>query len=274
MPKRKAKPVIGDVVEIATPQGLAYAQYSHDSERLGTLLRILPGLYRERLGDLAAVVALPERFFTFFPLAAAVSQGIVHIIGHQPVPDRARSFPLMRMTGARDKRGGVLDWWLYDGNREWRIGQLAPGQEQLSIAAIWNDTLLIDRIMSSWTPALAGGAGGSKPNVATVRGQCPDKAAVDQLEKAGSRLDAVHEFRRFMYFSKKPLADPAARQLKKQGFNVTVQWRDDQWAIIVRHTLVPSADNVERIRHKLERVAEDSGGEYDGWEATVVGKSV
>jgi regulator of RNase E activity RraB len=270
VPRKGAKPVIGDVVEIATPKGLAYAQYSHDSERLGTLLRVLPGLSRARPDDLARIVALPERFFTFFPLAAAVSRGIVHIVGHQSVPDRARSFPLMRMSGSRDKSGRVLDWWLYDGNREWRIGQLAPGQEQLSIAAIWNDTLLIDRIVSGWAPAMAGVTAGSVPTAAAGRAENPDTASIDQLEKAGSRPHAVHEIRHYLYFSKEGSGNAAAQRLAKLGFEVTVERRDDQWAVIARHKMNPLAENMESFRNQLEKVAEASGGEYDGWEAAVV----
>jgi regulator of RNase E activity RraB len=175
----------------------------------------------------------------------------------------------MRMAGSRDKSGRVLDWWLYDGNREWRIGQLSPGQEQLSIAAIWNDTLLVDRILSGWAPGVARDIGGSAPTAAARRADNPDTAAIQELEKAGSRTDAVHEIRHYLYFPKEDSAKTAAQHLAKLGLEATIKRRDDQWAVIGRHKMIPSTDNIESFRNKLEKLAEASGGEYDGWEAAV-----
>ena len=47
-------PRTGDVVEITTPNGLAYAQLTHDHPEHGAVLRILPGLYESRPGRLGA----------------------------------------------------------------------------------------------------------------------------------------------------------------------------------------------------------------------------
>jgi regulator of RNase E activity RraB len=175
----------------------------------------------------------------------------------------------MRMAGSRDKSGRVLDWWLYDGNREWRIGQLSPGQERLSIAAIWNDTLLIDRIMSGWAPATARDSRGSEQTAATGGAENPDIAAIQELEKAGSQTDAVHEIRHYLYFPREDSANAAAQQLTKLGLEAAVEQRGNKWAVIARHNMVPLADSLESFRNQLEKVAEASGGEYDGWEAAV-----
>ncbi|WP_176536262.1 hypothetical protein [Rhizobium sp. L9] len=45
-------------------------------------------------------------------------------------------------------------WWLWDGEKEWRIGQLSAEQHQLSIRGVWNDTLLVERIEFGWTPEI------------------------------------------------------------------------------------------------------------------------
>ncbi|MDQ6945682.1 MAG: ribonuclease E inhibitor RraB [Actinomycetota bacterium] len=249
---------------------MAYAQYSHDTERLGALVRVLPGLHPVRPTDLGAVVAMDERFFTFFPVAAAASQGIVRIVGNQEVPERKRSFPLMRMRGSIDKSGRVLDWWLYDGNREWRIGQLGPGQEKLSLAEIWNDTLLVERILSNWVPSMVVSPSATMQSPAHRRPSKGDAAAIEELERAGSHVDAPHELRHYLYFPEKRSAEATAGRLAQLGFEVSVLRREDQWAVIARHKLVPSAANLENVRQRLEKVAEDSGGEYDGWEAATV----
>jgi len=84
---------IGDVVEIRTGKGLAYAQYCHKKEQWGALLRILPGTFPLRPQDLAALVRQKESFVTFFPLQAALSKGIVGIVGHEPVRRRPNRSP-------------------------------------------------------------------------------------------------------------------------------------------------------------------------------------
>jgi hypothetical protein len=144
---------IGDVVEIPTAKGLAYAQYSHKKEQWGSLLRILPGTFGNRPEDLAAVVRQKELFVTFFPLGAAVSRGIFEIVGNEPVPEAARAFPLFRAAGFVDRQGRVHGWYLWDGDREWRIGELSDEQRSLPIRSVWNDTALIEAIEEGWTPA-------------------------------------------------------------------------------------------------------------------------
>jgi len=41
-------------------------------------------------------------------------------------------------------------WWLWDGEKEWKIGELQPGMNALPPRAIINDTLLVERIVSAW----------------------------------------------------------------------------------------------------------------------------
>jgi hypothetical protein len=73
--KRK-RPQIGDVIEIETPAGLGYAQYTHEHReppRFGSLLRVLPGIFAERPSDFKPLLVQDERFSIFFPLGAARS---------------------------------------------------------------------------------------------------------------------------------------------------------------------------------------------------------
>ena len=79
--RKRRRPRIGDVLEIATPQGFAYAQFTHDHPMEGELLRILPGLYATRPADLAALVQQPERYVTFYALRAILSDDEVTVVG-------------------------------------------------------------------------------------------------------------------------------------------------------------------------------------------------
>jgi hypothetical protein len=146
-------PRLGDVIEIPTPGGLAYLQYTHDHQRYGALVRILPGLFETRPGEISTLVQQRERFVVFFPLRAAVRQGIVEIVSSEPIPEPSVPFPLFRARGAiKPGTNRVLWWALWDGQAYHRLGELSPEQRDLPIVGIWNDTLLAERIASGWSP--------------------------------------------------------------------------------------------------------------------------
>jgi hypothetical protein len=144
---------IGDVIEIPTAKGLSYAQFSHNHARYGALIRVMPGMSRSRPSNLAELIGGPDKFVTFFPLHAAVSRGIFEVIVNCPVPDSAKLFPLFR-TGVEDPMTRkVKAWWLWDGEKEWRVGELTTEQRKLPLRGIWNDTLLVERVEAGWTPS-------------------------------------------------------------------------------------------------------------------------
>jgi hypothetical protein len=147
-----ARPKIGDVVEIDTGRGFAYAHYTNQHSLYGALLRVFAALKAERPADLASVVAGKPTFQNFFPLAAALSKGIVSIAGHVPLSEEAKQFPTFRAGVIDPATGRVGLWWLWDGNSEKQVGPLTPELRRLPIRGVWNDTLLKERILSGWTP--------------------------------------------------------------------------------------------------------------------------
>lgn len=144
---------IGDIIEIPTVMGFSYAQFSHNHVRYGALIRVLPGVFKSSPIDFAELIQLPEMFVTFFPLQAAVNRGIFEVVGNSAVPDSVKPFPLFR-TGVEDPATRkVKVWWLWDGEKEWKVGNLTSEQRKLPLRGIWNDTLLIERIEQGWTPS-------------------------------------------------------------------------------------------------------------------------
>jgi hypothetical protein len=143
---------IGDIVEIKTGKGLVYAQYTHKHPRYGALLRILRKFYGVRPSDFTELARIRPAFMCFFPLGAAVNRGIVSIVGNVVVPTEAKAFPTFRNGVIDPSTGRVKVWWLWDGEKEWRVGELTAEQRRLPILGVWNDTLLIERIESGWTP--------------------------------------------------------------------------------------------------------------------------
>ena len=148
----RKRPKLGDVIEIKTPKGFAYAQYTykHDAPpKYGALLRIFHGFYNERPNDFANIVNMQPQIITFFPLGAACNRGIVQVVANEEIPEGAKSLPTFR-AGVPNKDGKIETWWLWDGENEWKIGKLAAGMEKYPIRGIWSYTVLIQRIVDGW----------------------------------------------------------------------------------------------------------------------------
>ena len=144
---------IGDIIELPTKRGFSYGQFSHKHARYGALIRVLPEFFRARPDDFAELVHRPEMFVTFFPLQAAVNRGIFEVVGNCVVPEFAKAFPLFRAGVADPATRKVKMWWLWDGEKEWKVGDITTEQRKLPLRGIWNDTLLIERIEIGWTPS-------------------------------------------------------------------------------------------------------------------------
>jgi hypothetical protein len=150
----RVRPRIGDVIEIPTAQGLAYAQFTQKHAappHYGALIRVLPGIFPGRPSEFSGLVGQPPVFMTFFPLGAACNRGIVKVVASEPIPPHASAFPIFR-NSHRDRAGRrVGPWFLWDGQREWRVESLTEQQlRDYPPLGVWNDTLLVERILAGW----------------------------------------------------------------------------------------------------------------------------
>jgi hypothetical protein len=151
-----ARIAFGDVFEIATGKGLAYLIYTHkhtEPPRYGALIRVLKGLYKSRPKDIDAIVEAGEQFAIFFPLGAALNRGIVKKVGNVPVPSSMAKFPIFKGNNDPKAKADNPNWWLWDGNKEWKVGRLTSAEElSYPINSVVNDTALIEYIEDDWSP--------------------------------------------------------------------------------------------------------------------------
>ncbi|WP_141100995.1 hypothetical protein [Roseateles aquatilis] len=150
MATRRVK--IGDIVEIETKDGLRYGQYSDRHKSYGAVLRMFGGAYSIRPESFDEMVQQEPVFICLVPLGAAVSRGIFAVAGNAALPLAVIKFPLFRSGIVDPSTRKVRTWWLWDGESEWRIGDLTEAQRKLPIRGVWNDTMLIHRLESGWTP--------------------------------------------------------------------------------------------------------------------------
>jgi hypothetical protein len=249
MPKRVK---IGDILEIPTKKGLAYVQLSHNHEipplSMGELIRVLPGFFPERPAEFQSLANQKELYHTFIGAEVLVRRKIFSVVGHAEVPAAARKFPLFR-AGAITPAGKVEYWWLWDGEKEWRIGKLTDEQLDLPIRAFWNDLSLIYHLEVGWTPR-------------------KDEALVQaaRLKMEIKKAPVVKGVRHFLLYGTMPLARNGQELLEKGGFKSELLEANDTFMLMVEQPPPYSEEYVESTTRRLADLAEKSHGTYDCWE--------
>jgi hypothetical protein len=89
-----------------------------------------------------------------FPLGAAVARRLVRIAGKVAVLEWPKPFPLLRGGIVNPATKKVDVWWLFDGERSWRVGEISDEQRKLSISGTINDTLLREGIEQGYRPEM------------------------------------------------------------------------------------------------------------------------
>jgi hypothetical protein len=252
MMKQRIK--IGDILEVHAPRGFVYLQYTHYKKPYGTLIRVLPGFYQSRPVNFSQVVQNKECYFVFCPVQTLVDQGLLEVVASEKIPSAAEDFPIMRKGLVRPitKGGGVSHWTIMDGENELRVStaELTREQRQISIAEIWNFGMLVKRLSEEWLPEMDVGAPNAKSNVAL------------QTDRPESQVA-----RHFLYFSTEAVARQAQARLSDWPGKVQVKpsAKAEQWLLLVSDHNT-KRDTILQARSKLEKLAADLKGEYDGWE--------
>lgn len=144
---------IGDAFSMQCEEGLVLGQFIHKNPELGILVQIFRGFFQVKPEDLLEVISAEPQFVTFFPLQTAVNLGIAAVLGNGPVRTSFREFPIFRGGNPRPGTVKVTNWWLWDGDREWRVGELTEEQKSWPLREIVNDAIIVDRVRSGWTAA-------------------------------------------------------------------------------------------------------------------------
>lgn len=97
-----------------------------------------------------------------------------------------------------------------------------------------------------------------------------DRDALEELRSV-SRMDAIHPVKHFLYLPTKRAAEKAVTMLESMEMKVERPYKtyDSTWSVTAITHIVPTEPAIAKLRSLLEQVAEENGGEYDGWEAEV-----
>ena len=99
-----------------------------------------------------------------------------------------------------------------------------------------------------------------------------DKQVVEQLQKAGDKLEKPRNIDHWIYFPKDKTPDAFVVWAKKDGYAVEGPTPTDKGELKVKlsHTGVPKLEEISKHTLKLKETAKEYGGDYDGWETVVV----
>lgn len=263
----RKKPKIGDIYELKVQRGLAYVQYTHDGKDNGQLVRVLPEIFSSRPSDYPALSKQKELYFIFCFLERGLRAREIELVSNQAVPEWARPFPVMRKAGGRSRDGRVLKWYIGDGRRLYtveemqralNVRELTPEQRRLSVAQIWPISTLAREIERGWTPE-----SDEKLEVIAQK-EREERESYAPAQPADARF-----IDHYLYFSNKSDAERAAQRLRGRGWAVEVKTGTDNkhWLTLAKQPA--PIDDIEETREQLERLADEFGGEYDGWGAAV-----
>ena len=96
-----------------------------------------------------------------------------------------------------------------------------------------------------------------------------DQLVLEQLESLGADLSQPREVRHYLYFPAETAASEVADALATEGFTIEKDRGADgrSWLVLAIQTMVPTPESIAALRTRLTAVADERGGEYDGWEA-------
>ncbi|MBC7487756.1 MAG: hypothetical protein H7282_13485 [Cytophagaceae bacterium] len=140
---------LGDIFEINTVKGKAYLHYIYKDPTIGDLVRVLPGLHSERPANFNELAGSKEKYVIYFPLAAANKRKIVEKVGSYLSKFEKPKY----MRAYHSVRGEFLGWHIIDTDSWQRklVKSLNSEQKQLSPWGVWNDTLLVENLITDWS---------------------------------------------------------------------------------------------------------------------------
>ena len=118
----------------------------------GQMVRVLPGFFEDEPENLVGLISDSELFSVFFPLQSAHRKGLVEKISNHSLPENYKKPEYMRSRHVI--RGEFKGWHIINTKTKKRelVKELSNFQIGLSPWGIWNDTLLVERLVEGWTP--------------------------------------------------------------------------------------------------------------------------
>jgi hypothetical protein len=148
MPK---KPKEGDIIEIPLLNGTkAYGWYLHYSQ-MGPIIQVLSLISASAVTVDQILASKPLFPPVITGLFAAIKEGKWKVVGHKPVTNFVHPKFVLTLYDQRSGEAGI--WFLWDGQKEIRIGPVLPEEYRgLEFLVVWNPTNVVRRIETGEIP--------------------------------------------------------------------------------------------------------------------------
>jgi hypothetical protein len=94
-----------------------------------------------------------------------------------------------------------------------------------------------------------------------------DSRVLDHLAALGCDPSQPRECRHYMYLPAELGARAVAQVLNRDGWDAEFEQVPDAWLVTATTFTGLSDESVRQTRSRMQLLASDYGGEYDGWEA-------
>jgi len=100
-----------------------------------------------------------------------------------------------------------------------------------------------------------------------------DGKALDELERSGSDLSKLHQVDFFLRFPTQKAAERAQLRLEPLAFETKIERArtGDGWMVQGTKRMYPVETDLIGLRDKLEVIADEEQGVYEGWRARAIG---
>jgi hypothetical protein len=95
-----------------------------------------------------------------------------------------------------------------------------------------------------------------------------DERVLAHLERLGCDPSEPRESRHFLYLPERAGADAVSETLHRDGWLTSIERSERAWLVVATRVRGLTPDLVRQTRTRLEQLASERGGVYDGWEAT------
>lgn len=272
---------VGDVLEVQLPEGgFSFVLYVGVHRTYGECILVPPHPFDRHPGLWIGVFA--DAYPAFYPASVAVREKLATVVGSTVTPRGMPPTRLRRPIRGEDRC--IEAWVIEDASGESVRSSLSEVERALPIASIWSHGLLVDRIAGGWRPEMADvgeecadsaegtapGGGAFTEELVALGNPATDAGALAALSRHVNLADKL-PVQHYLYFPRRGRARGVARTLSEEGYDV--KWgraaMGRVWLVLARHKVVPSEDVIDNLRQRMEALAAESGGEYDGWEAEV-----
>ena len=287
MSARRKRPVsVGAVLEVTLPSSaFAYLHLVGEHRTFGECVRVSAQTFDARPSGFTGV--FDGGYVTYYPVSVALRQDLVEVVGALDVP---QGFPPVRLRRPGAIFGGRVETWLLEGPSGMVVKrELSPEELQLPIGEIWNHEYLLKQISEGWRPEQEGAdllnnavheGGDASPEVPDGGAVRIEEGGLNREEASAAALrelaqhaesDEPAVFVHHLYFPRRRAAGAVAAALRRAGFEASHEESADgsAWLVLVRHRMFRTDEGMKAVMERLEQVASEGGGEYDGWEAEV-----